>query len=227
MTPQPYFNEKGEVVSFAELMKLEKIDERTFRSTVRAYSPTGGENGTYGGHVYSQAVWAAAQTVQPGFLLHNVTGWFTLGGIPSEHFVYTVHRIRDGGNYCTRTVTVTQIAERGTSFTCTCSFKRPEPSPFEYQELVDLKARFREVLAGKGPFDHPEAPSVDSIRYVDEATLSLPVANVVSQFSRRNFTQEPKASQSPARPSPPQSDDDSLQQATTSNRPASAHHVFA
>lgn len=58
------------MVSFEELMKLEKIDDHTFRSVTRAYAPTGGQNGTYGGHVYAQAAWAAAQTVEDGFLLH-------------------------------------------------------------------------------------------------------------------------------------------------------------
>jgi hypothetical protein len=163
MAPLPYYNEKGEVIPFAELMRLEKIDERTFRSTVSAYAPTGGENGAYGGHVYSQSVWAAAQTVKEGFVVHNVTGWFTLGGIPKEHFVYSVHNVRDGGNYCTRSVTVTQIAEKGVCFTCTCSFKRAETSPIDYQDSVDLKGKYRVALEGKGIFDHADAPSQDSI----------------------------------------------------------------
>jgi acyl-CoA thioesterase len=30
----------------------------------------GGENGTYGGHVFAQAAWAAAQTVEEGYLIH-------------------------------------------------------------------------------------------------------------------------------------------------------------
>jgi len=70
MKPRPYFDDKHHVLSFDKIMELEKIDDRTFRSIVRAYSPTGGENGTYGGHVYAQAAWAAAQTVEPGFLIH-------------------------------------------------------------------------------------------------------------------------------------------------------------
>jgi len=51
-------------------MELEKIDDRTFRSVTKAYAPTGGENGTYGGHVYAQAMWAAAQTVGEVYLIH-------------------------------------------------------------------------------------------------------------------------------------------------------------
>ncbi|KAF2010097.1 acyl-CoA thioesteras-like protein [Aaosphaeria arxii CBS 175.79] len=164
MTPKPYFDENHHVLPFDKVMELEKIDDRTFRSIVKAYSPTGGENGTYGGHVYAQAAWAAAQTISEGFLLHNITGWFILGGKPSEHFVYTVHKIRDGYNYCTRSVTVTQVAEKGTMFTCTCSFKRDEPSSVDVQDTVKIEERFKEVLGGKEnePMEHPNAPSQDS-----------------------------------------------------------------
>ncbi|ORY19057.1 thioesterase-like superfamily-domain-containing protein [Clohesyomyces aquaticus] len=164
MTPIPYFDERRRVLPFDKLMQLEKVDDRTFRSIVRAYSPTGGENGTYGGHVYAQAAWAAAQTVPEGFLIHNITGWFTLGGRPNEHFVYSVHKIRDGFNYCTRSVTVTQAVEKGTMFTCTCSFKRDEGSPIEYQDKVELKERFKEVVQSKEdePMEHSAAPSQDS-----------------------------------------------------------------
>jgi acyl-CoA thioesterase len=70
MTPRPYFDAQRRVLPFDQLMQLEKIDDRTFRSVTKAYSPTGGENGTYGGHVYAQAAWAAAQTVKEGFLIH-------------------------------------------------------------------------------------------------------------------------------------------------------------
>ena len=55
-------------------IELEKIDAWTFRSIAKAYSPTGGENGTYGGHVFAQAAWAAAQTVDEGFLIHVGNG---------------------------------------------------------------------------------------------------------------------------------------------------------
>lgn len=80
--------------------------------------------------------------------------------------MYKVHLVRDGGNYCTRSVTVTQIAEKGTCFTCTCSFKRAETSPIDYQEKVDIEQRYKVALEGKDKFDHPDAPSQDSIWYV-------------------------------------------------------------
>ncbi|KAJ4301367.1 hypothetical protein N0V90_003459 [Kalmusia sp. IMI 367209] len=165
MAPRPYFDKDGRVLPFDQVMQLETINDRTFRSVTKAYSPTGGENGTYGGHVYAQATWAAAQTVGEALKFEqNVTGWFTLGGHPSEHFVYTVHTIRDGYNYCTRSVTVTQAAEKGTMFTCTCSFKKEESFSLDYQDILNIKEKYSDVLEGKEeePMEHPPAPSQDS-----------------------------------------------------------------
>jgi len=65
----PNNDEDAERVSFTELMALERIDATTFRSIARPYAPGNG-NRAFGGHVYAQAVYAAAQTVGEGFLVH-------------------------------------------------------------------------------------------------------------------------------------------------------------
>lgn len=70
MVVRPYFTSDKAVLPFDKVVELETIDAVTFRSIVKAYSPTGGENGTYGGHVFAQAAWAAAQTVTEGLLIH-------------------------------------------------------------------------------------------------------------------------------------------------------------
>jgi acyl-CoA thioesterase len=70
MTPRPYYDDRRRALPFDKVMQLEKINDGIFRSVTNAYSPTGAENGTYGGCVYTQAVWAAAQTVDEGFLIH-------------------------------------------------------------------------------------------------------------------------------------------------------------
>ena len=70
MVVRPYFTHGRAVLPFDKVMELEKIDAWTFRSIVKAYSPTGGENGTYGGHVFAQAAWAAAQTIDKGLMIH-------------------------------------------------------------------------------------------------------------------------------------------------------------
>lgn len=41
MVVQPYFTEKKQVLPFDKIIELEKIDDLTYRSIVKAYSPTG------------------------------------------------------------------------------------------------------------------------------------------------------------------------------------------
>ena len=59
---------------FVDLMRLETINDATFRSTAQPFCPGGthirSAGRAYGGHVYAQAAWAAAQTVPEGFVLH-------------------------------------------------------------------------------------------------------------------------------------------------------------
>ncbi|TKA62029.1 hypothetical protein B0A55_10962 [Friedmanniomyces simplex] len=159
--PPPY---DGNVyLPFVDLVKLEKVDERTYRSVAQPFAPGGpvGQGRAYGGHVYMQAAWAACQTVADGFLLHNVTGNFLLPGFINIPFVYKVHIIRDGRSYATRIVNVTQAQGKGICFTCTCSFKIPEDSPLDAQEEVDLYSKYRDVLGGKTPEDFEECPGMD------------------------------------------------------------------
>ena len=70
MVVRPYFTLGRSVLPFDKVIELEKIDAWTFHSIVKAYSPTGGENGTYGVHVFAQAAWAAAQTIDEGLMIH-------------------------------------------------------------------------------------------------------------------------------------------------------------
>lgn len=70
MGPIPYFNDKKEVVSWQELMSLDDLGNDKYQSRVQPYRASLGGNGAFGGHVYAQSVWAAAQTVEPGFLIH-------------------------------------------------------------------------------------------------------------------------------------------------------------
>jgi hypothetical protein len=61
-------------VSFATLMALEQVGNNTYRSLTAAFEPAGGlfdrlehvPPRAYGGFVYAQAVWAAAQTMIAG-----------------------------------------------------------------------------------------------------------------------------------------------------------------
>lgn len=70
MAPLPYFNSKREVLPLTEYMQLRRLDDWTFESCAKAYEPTGGANGAYGGFIYALSAWAAAQTVKPGLFIH-------------------------------------------------------------------------------------------------------------------------------------------------------------
>ncbi|KXT16706.1 hypothetical protein AC579_5261 [Pseudocercospora musae] len=161
MIPKPYFNSKGEVLSLIDYMRLKKISDWSYESTTKAYEPTGGANGAYGGFIYALSAWAAAQTVQAGLTIHSISGNFILGGIPSETFKLDISKIRDGGNYSSRYVTATQ--SKGICFTALVSFKRPEKSRVEMQDKVDIHKQFAVALRhAHTPFDHPESPSMGS-----------------------------------------------------------------
>jgi acyl-CoA thioesterase len=52
-----------------DLLRVDRIGNNVFRSTAPPF--TNRNNGrAYGGHVYAQAAWAAAQTVEKGFVIH-------------------------------------------------------------------------------------------------------------------------------------------------------------
>lgn len=91
----------------------------------------------------------------------NVTGNFLLPGFIDIPFVYKVHIIRDGRSYATRIVNVTQAQGKGICFTCTCSFKRPEESPLDIQEEVNVWHKYQDVLRGRRPEDFEECPGMD------------------------------------------------------------------
>lgn len=62
----------------------------------------------YGGQVLAQCISAADQTVEPEFVIHSLHSYFLRPGDPAKPRVYEVNRIRDGQNFCTRRLTVTQ-----------------------------------------------------------------------------------------------------------------------
>lgn len=65
-------------IPFTDLIRLEKAADGTFRSRAKAFAPGGGTS-AYGGHVFAQAVWAAAQTVREGFVVHVRGCTFSFG----------------------------------------------------------------------------------------------------------------------------------------------------
>jgi len=63
-------------ITWAQQMKLEKINDTTFRSlSGTPYASFVNRNGeerprAYGGHVYAQAAYAASKTIPDGFIIH-------------------------------------------------------------------------------------------------------------------------------------------------------------
>ncbi|CZR57228.1 uncharacterized protein PAC_07118 [Phialocephala subalpina] len=184
-------------LSFVELMKLERLEsnekgngnegtgreEEKFMSVNPAYSP--GFGASYGGHVFAQAVWAAAQTVggdgERGMCVHNVHGFFTLPAFPDRPYVYTITHLSEGRSYCTREVKVQQPTTSPPSipfkpqdleknlgkvcFTSMVSFKRDEELGPNHQTEEGYEKKYEEVLKGKDPWDWPRLPRVDAPWY--------------------------------------------------------------
>ncbi|KAF2102395.1 Thioesterase/thiol ester dehydrase-isomerase [Rhizodiscina lignyota] len=161
--PDPYASpwNGNQYRPFTELMALEKLDDWTFRSIAKPFSPSDA-TAAYGGHVYAQAVYAASKTVNADLVVCNVTGIFTLPANTNQPLTYHIRRIRDGGMFATRLVDVIQREDKGICFSCTATFKREEADHLNLQERANLSEKYITVLKGKNPEDHEECPGVDS-----------------------------------------------------------------
>ncbi|KIW85964.1 acyl-CoA thioesterase II [Fonsecaea pedrosoi CBS 271.37] len=161
-------------ISFRRLMALKRVGDNVFESLTPAWPPAPFRR-AFGGHVYAQAMYAASKTVEPGLVVHQMSGYFILPGAIDIPYVYRVRKIRDGGMYCLRGVDVYQHSEdagQGASpcFVATVSFKRSEKgikkwTDFEYQEKPKghLQREYHSVLDGLKPEDHPLAPGADAL----------------------------------------------------------------
>ncbi|KAJ1916455.1 acyl-CoA thioesterase, partial [Tieghemiomyces parasiticus] len=90
-----------------------------------------GSRGVFGGQVVAQALVAATKTVSKQYVVHSLHSYFILGGDNSMPIIYQVDRVRNGRNFCTRTVSARQKGR--TIFTCTCSFQIPRKEAAEHQ----------------------------------------------------------------------------------------------
>jgi acyl-CoA thioesterase-2 len=87
-----------------QLFALEPHGSDTFIGAGRHY-PWGG---LYGGHIVAQALWAAAETVDPIMEPHSVRAYFIRRGDTTEPVRYEVDRIRNGKSFSTRRVVAAQ-----------------------------------------------------------------------------------------------------------------------
>nr|WP_033820113.1 acyl-CoA thioesterase II [Kitasatospora sp. MBT63] len=108
--------------SFADLLRIEELDENLFRGRCHAGAPMR----AFGGQVAAQALTAAGRTIEPRRRVHSLHGYFLRPGDPQRPIIYQVDQVRDGMSYATRRVTAVQRGEA--IFTLSASFKVPEAS---------------------------------------------------------------------------------------------------
>ncbi|MFE7559464.1 acyl-CoA thioesterase [Kitasatospora sp. NPDC057500] len=134
----------GTVGPFAELLRIERLDENTFRGHCHAGAPMR----AFGGHVAAQALVAAGRTIGADRSVHSLHGYFLTPGDPTRPIEYRVDRVRQGTSYATRRVTAVQRGED--VFSLSASFKRPEPAADRHREGPPLP----------GPEELPDAFSL-------------------------------------------------------------------
>jgi acyl-CoA thioesterase II len=105
------------------LLDLEDMGGGEFRG----WSPPESPARVFGGQFVGQAVVAAGRTVPGDRVLHCVQCSFLRGGDPAEPLLFRVERLRDGGSYSGRRVTVRQGGDL--VFTLTASFQAAEDGP--------------------------------------------------------------------------------------------------
>jgi len=87
-------------------LRLDKIKEDSFRGECDAPGP---KSRAFGGQVLAQALRAAYATVPKGYFVNSLHCYFIRGGMEKEPIIYEVKRIRNGRNFCIRTVEAIQL----------------------------------------------------------------------------------------------------------------------
>jgi acyl-CoA thioesterase-2 len=107
-------------LDFAKMMQLEPHGPDTWVGVGPKY-PWGG---LYGGQIVAQGLRAAAQSVDPKFVVHSLHAYFIRRGDHEAPVRYEVDRIRDGRSFITRRVVARQSA--GAILNMSASFQLPE-----------------------------------------------------------------------------------------------------
>ena len=119
-------------MSIEEILDLEQLEVDIYRGGV--FSPESGFlQRTFGGHVAGQSLVSAVRTVDPKFQVHSLHGYFLRPGDARSPSVYLVERIRDGGSFATRRVSVIQHGQ--TIFSMSASFQTDQ-SGIEHQDAM-------------------------------------------------------------------------------------------
>ncbi|PID42633.1 MAG: acyl-CoA thioesterase II [Proteobacteria bacterium] len=118
------------IQELVELLNLETIEHNLFRGQ----SQDIGSHSVFGGQVISQALVAAARTLDNDRHTHSLHAYFLRPGDMEAPIVYKVDRIRNGGSFTTRRVVAVQHGEA--IFSMSCSFQTLEDG-LEHQ-AVDM-----------------------------------------------------------------------------------------
>jgi len=109
-------------MNLTEILDLADHGPDTFVGSGPRY-PWGG---LYGGQIVAQALHAATETVDPGFVAHSIRAFFIRRGDHTEPVRYEVDRIRNGRSFCTRRVVARQSV--GAILNLEASYQAPEPA---------------------------------------------------------------------------------------------------
>lgn len=110
------------LAELVDLLTLERLADDQFLGQ----SQDLGWGQIFGGQVLGQALSAAAQTVHRSRNVHSLHAYFLKLGDLRKPILFTVHRVRDGGSFSTRTVTATQAENAAPIFELMASFQQPE-----------------------------------------------------------------------------------------------------
>ena len=113
-------------MAIEEILDLEQLEINIFRGSIARVGP-GIRNRTFGGHVAGQSLVSAVRTVDDGFYVHSLHGYFLRPGNPQAPTVFLVERVREGGSFCTRRVSAIQHGEA--IFSMSASFQTEQEGP--------------------------------------------------------------------------------------------------
>ncbi|HEX7167050.1 MAG TPA: acyl-CoA thioesterase domain-containing protein [Acidimicrobiales bacterium] len=119
--PEPTESRDG-LERLVRLLDLEQVDRDIFRGANRRDDAPGR---VFGGQVASQALRAAAATVDAAHRVNSLHAYFLRPGRHGSPIVYTVDRIRDGSSFTTRRVVAVQQGEP--ILNLDASFHKDEP----------------------------------------------------------------------------------------------------
>lgn len=155
------------VVGLAELVQVERVDERTFSGRCL----TGARGRIFGGQVAAQALRAATLTAPDGRPVQSVHCWFLRPGDPDTDVTYGTTVLKGGRSLTTMRVDCTQ-GDR-LIFTATASFHDAEPgADFQATAPQALAPLLCPPVETVPPGTNPEVRRPVEFRYPDPASTS-------------------------------------------------------